>query len=241
MIKEAIEYIVNMSAPHLTEVDGETYSDRPLDRVSYAPTAATLRLDTLTSLVDYIKGCKKDMYEEYDQQWIIHINDPAHVYLMSMLDTDRKRETLIEASSERYMNAIGNYIDQESFLIGIKSNFVQTDNTALLLKFAGTVEDKSVAQYTDDGITQKATIKRGIAGHEEAVVPSPIALAPYRTFLEVEQPESDFVFRMKTDERGIRCALFEADGGAWKHEAINNIKAYLSEALKDEKNIIIIA
>lgn len=241
MIKEALEYIVNMSAPHLTEVDGETYSDRPLDRVSYAPTAATLRLDTLTSLVDYIKGCKKDMYEEYDQQWIIHINDPAHVYLMSMLDTDRKRETLIEASAERYMNAIGNYIDQESFLIGIKSNFVQTDNTALLLKFAGTVENKSVAQYTDDGITQKATIKRGIAGHEEAVVPSPIALAPYRTFLEVEQPESDFVFRMKTDERGIRCALFEADGGAWKHEAINNIKAYLSEALKDEKNIIIIA
>lgn len=241
MIKEALEYIVNMSAPHLTEVDGETYSDRPLDRVSYAPTAATLRLDTLTSLVDYIKGCKKDMYEEYDQQWIIHINDPAHVYLMSMLDTDRKRETLIEASAERYMNAIGNYIDQESFLIGIKSNFVQTDNTALLLKFAGTVEDKSVAQYTDDGITQKATIKRGIAGHEEAVVPSPIALAPYRTFLEVEQPESDFVFRMKTDERGIRCALFEADGGAWKHEAINNIKTYLSEALKDEKNIIIIA
>lgn len=241
MIKEALEYIVNMSAPHLTEVDGETYSDRPLDRVSYAPTAATLRLDTLTSLVDYIKGCKKDMYEEYDQQWIIHINDPAHVYLMSMLDTDRKRETLIEASAERYMNAIGNYIDQESFLIGIKSNFVQTDNTALLLKFAGTVEDKSVAQYTDDGITQKATIKRGIAGHEEAVVPSPIALAPYRTFLEVEQPESDFVFRMKSDERGIKCALFEADGGAWKHEAINNIKTYLSEALKDEKNIIIIA
>lgn len=241
MIKEALEYIVNMSAPHLTEVDGETYSDRPLDRVSYAPTAATLRLDTLTSLVDYIKGCKKDMHEEYDQQWIIHINDPAHVYLMSMLDTDRKRETLIEASAERYMNAIGNYIDQESFLIGIKSNFVQTDNTALLLKFAGTVEDKSVAQYTDDGITQKATIKRGIAGHEEAVVPSPIALAPYRTFLEVEQPESDFVFRMKSDERGIKCALFEADGGAWKHEAINNIKTYLSEALKDEKNIIIIA
>lgn len=241
MIKEALEYIVNMSAPHLTEVDGETYSDRPLDRVSYAPTAATLRLDTLTSLVDYIKGCKKDMHEEYDQQWIIHINDPAHVYLMSMLDTDRKRETLIEASAERYMNAIGNYIDQESFLIGIKSNFVQTDNTALLLKFAGTVEDKSVAQYTDDVITQKATIKRGIAGHEEAVVPSPIALAPYRTFLEVEQPESDFVFRMKSDERGIKCALFEADGGAWKHEAINNIKTYLSEALKDEKNIIIIA
>lgn len=241
MIREALEYIVNISAPYLTEVDGETYSDRPLVRVSYAPAAETLHLNTLTSLVDYIKGCKEDMQEEYDRKWIIHITDPTHVYLTSQLDIDRDRETLIEANAERYMNAIGNYIEQEAFVIGIKSKFVQTDKTALLLKFAGTVEDKSVAQYTDDGITQKATIKRGIAGHEEAVVPSPIALAPYRTFLEVEQPESDFVFRMKSDERGIRCALFEADGGAWKHEAINNIKAYLSEALKDEKNIIIIA
>ncbi|EEM50051.1 hypothetical protein bthur0006_56890 [Bacillus thuringiensis serovar kurstaki str. T03a001] len=33
---------------------------------------------------------------------------------------------------------------------------------------------------------------------------------------------------------GARCGLFEADGGAWKLEAMNNIKEYLKEALAQE-------
>jgi 16S rRNA U1498 N3-methylase RsmE len=57
----------------------------------------------------------------------------------------------------------------------------------------------------------------------------------------VLQPESDFVFRMKD---GPRCALFEADGGAWQNEAIDNIKKHLEASLKSEienKRITIIA
>lgn len=241
MLKEALEYIVNLSAPHMTEVDGETYSDKHLERVTYAPKAQVLHLSTLTSLVEYIKTCKKDMYEEYYEKWIIHIESEKSISVCSMLDVDRNREKLIEVTAQLPAVMLNQYVQQENFLIGMKADFVQTDNTDLLLKFAGTVEDKSVAQYSDDGITQKATIKKGIAGHEDAIVPSPIALAPYRTFLEVNQPESDFVFRMKSDERGIRCALFEADGGAWKYIAMNNIRAYLNEELKDEKNIVILA
>lgn len=33
----------------------------------------------------------------------------------------------------------------------------------------------------------------------------------------------------------------EDDGGAWKYIAMNNIRAYLNEELKDEKNIVILA
>jgi hypothetical protein len=33
---------------------------------------------------------------------------------------------------------------------------------------------------------------------------------------------------------GPTCALFEADGGAWKLEGMNNIKKYLEVQLKDE-------
>ena len=32
---------------------------------------------------------------------------------------------------------------------------------------------------------------------------------------------------------GIRCALFEADGGAWKNEACRKVKEYLKENLSD--------
>lgn len=66
-------------------------------------------------------------------------------------------------------------------------------------------------------------------------------LAPYRTFLEVEQPESQFIFRMKDGPRG---AIFEADGGAWRNQAIVNIREYLKEQLSEEvesKRVTILA
>ena len=46
-------------------------------------------------------------------------------------------------------------------------------------------------------------------------VPNPVTLRPFRTFIEVEQPESKFIFRMR---EGGRCAIFEADGahGSWR-------------------------
>ena len=65
----------------------------------------------------------------------------------------------------------------------------------------------------------------------EMVVPNPVLLKPYRTFIEVQQPESAFIFRMQD---GPRAALFEADGGAWRIEAMENIRAYLAKELKEE-------
>lgn len=52
------------------------------------------------------------------------------------------------------------------------------------------------------------------------------------------QPESKFVFRMQD---GPRAALFEADGGAWKNDAMLSIKKFLEEQLKDIENVNIIA
>ena len=99
-----------------------------------------------------------------------------------------------------------------------------------------------MAEYGDDGVSQKATVKTGIASKGDAIVPSPACLKPFRTFVEVDQPISSFIFRMKDDRcGGIQCALFEADGGAWKVSAMASIKAYLTEALKDYPDFIIIS
>lgn len=60
-----------------------------------------------------------------------------------------------------------------------------------------------------------------------------VTLQPYRTFLEVEQPVSDFLLRVDK-EGGI--ALHQADGGAWKLAAKRSIAAYLKEQLAEEIN-----
>jgi hypothetical protein len=82
------------------------------------------------------------------------------------------------------------------------------------------------------------TVKTGIAKIEDVFVPNPVVLAPYRTFPEIAQPESKFIFRMQT---GPTAALFEADGGAWRNEAMGRIKAWLEEQLAEFKYIKIIS
>lgn len=236
MIKEALQYIVGMRKPEIMEINGETYSDKALDRISYNPKAKPIEMTTLSSLLDYISN----LPHEFPGKMILHIQSPRCVQLYSELDSERERECLVRVNAYVPSFDYGRFINHEEFCIGLQSKFINSDDRALLLQFAGTVEAGSVAQYSDDGVSQRATIKTGISGKADAVVPSPCTLRPYRTFLEVEQPASQFIFRMK-GENSISCALFEADGGAWQINAMENIRSWLQSVLADNTNIIIIS
>lgn len=232
MIKKALEYINELKKPEFKEIEGKIYSDKPMHRVGITSAAIPLEMHTLTSLVDYIKGDHGDI----PGKMFIHIESPTKVRFFSVLDKNRNRECLVEVEALVPSFKFEGFINHEAFCIGLQSKFVNDPDTnkELLLKFAGTVESGTIAKYGDDGVTQKATVKQGIASKTEAIVPSPALLKPYRTFTEIDQPESNFIFRMKEDKyEGICCALYEADGGAWKMEAVQRIKAYLVEALKD--------
>lgn len=227
-----------MGEAKVQEIGGQMYSDKPLERVNFNPRADAVRMSTLTSLVDYIKANIDTMSEKM----IIHVVSPTKVRLYSSLDKEREREYIVDVVANLPSIDFDRFIDHESFCIGLQSKFVQDPETdvAMVLKFAGTVEDGTVAQYGDDGVTQKATIKTGIASKADAKVPNPVRLRPYRTFHEVEQPAGDFIFRMKS-ERGISCALFEADGGAWENAAMTNIKNYLEYELADVEGFTVIS
>ena len=241
MLKEALEYIVGLRKPEIVEVGGETYSDKPLERIDFSPMAEPIVMGTLTSFCEYIRAKIDDMSDKM----IVHVESPTCVRLYSDLDYNRQREYIAVVKANIPEFPFDQYVDHEKFLISMQSKFIDDYSTdkALLLKFAGTVETGTVAQYGDDGVTQKATIKTGIASKSDAIVPSVVLLKPYRTFLEVEQPKSDFVFRMKEGkyDSGVQCAIFEADGGAWKAEAMENIKAYLKDELNDLRQFTVIS
>lgn len=239
MIKEALQYIVGLreaTVQDITLPDGtvQTYSDKELCRLSkHIPMVdKAINMCTLTSLVDYIKGNIDDMAEKM----IIQVVDPETVVLFSCLNEERNREKMVVVNARIPAFNFDTFMDQEKFCINLQSKFLDDPATdrALILKFAGTMEAGTVAEYGDDGVTQKATVKTGIASKGEAIVPNPVKLRPYRTFLEVQQPASDFIFRVKQDKYdGINCAIFEADGGAWKIAATKAIKEYLEFELKD--------
>lgn len=236
MIKEALQYIVELGEANEHRINGDTYSDKPLHRIDpYYPKAVAVEMHTLTSLVDYIKAKIDSMPEKM----IIDVRSPEKVVLYSQLDDNRDRETLVVVEARIPSFPFDSFMDQERFTINLQSKFIDDPATdrALILKFAGTVEAGTVAEYGDDGVTQKATVKTGIASKGDAIVPNPVKLRPYRTFLEVEQPASEFIFRMKQDKYdGINCAIFEADGGAWQMAATKAIKEYLQFELEDFKD-----
>ena len=229
MIKEALQYIVGLGKAEEHMINGACYSDKPLHRIdTYYPKADAIEMHTLTSLVDYIKSEVDDM----PPRMIVEVKSPTEVELYSQLDPNRDRESLVVASARVPGFEFDRFVEHEKFCINLQSKFIPSDDRELILKFAGTVEAGSVSEYGDDGVTQKATIKTGLASKGDAIVPNPVCLRPYRTFLEVEQPESAFVFRMKQDNYGsVMCAVFEADGGAWKMDATQAIKEYLQREL----------
>lgn len=236
MIKEALQYIVGLSAPVVQEINGETYADKPLKRVDFTPLAEPIQLSTLESLVDYIKS----NVDNFEIPMFIHVVSPTKVKMYTTLNNNREREYIAEVTANVPEFGFNRWIDHESFCIALQSKFLPNEDRGLLLKFAGTVESGTIAEYGDDGVTQKATVKVGIAKKGEAVIPNPVTLVAYRTFIEVEQPESLYIFRMQ-DRNGIQCALYEADGGVWKIDAMRRIKAYLEAALEGTDGYIVIS
>ena len=227
-IKDALQYLVDLGEAKLHEIGGRTYSTKGLHHMT-SPQAETLHVNTLSGLTDYILS-------EFDKEALgnvlAHVASPFEVSLISDINQDRMREIYITAKALSPNFAFERYYDLENFNIKLQSCFAVNEDTAQLLRLVSNVKDFSGKQYGDDGISQQVTAKTGIATVEDIRVPNPVILAPYRTFIEVEQPISKFVFRMRKSGEHVECALFEADGGAWKIEAMKNIKLYLQERLE---------
>ena len=234
--RDSLEYLVNLGEKKeaIIKLDQGTFSRVSLNRVT-EPVASKLTVSTLTGLVDYIKT----NVDKLEGKLLIQVKSPEEVTLYSPLNADREREKYVSAEAILPNNVVyDRFLDTERFNIMLQSAFVDDEDKAKLLKYTALITDDTVKNFGDDGISQKVTVKTGVASVSDAVVPNPVTLAPYRTFPEVEQPESKFIFRMK---EGPTAALFEADGGAWRNTAILGIKEYLKEALKDNENIEIIA
>ncbi|MBE1304534.1 hypothetical protein G4W71_10925 [Clostridium botulinum] len=234
--KEALEYLVNLGEKRdpIIQLDQGTFSTKGLDRVA-GPLADTLTVSTLTGLVDYIKTNTDKLQSEL----LIQVKSHDDVRLYSPLNEDKEREMYIKAVAILPNNIYyDRFMGTEEFNIMLQSSFVDVGDKEVLLKYTGLVRDEAVKDTGDDGVSQAVTIKTGVASVGQAVVPNPVELAPYRTFPEIEQPLSKFIFRM---QQGPKAAIFEADGGAWRNEAMRRIKAYLEEELKEIQNINIIS
>lgn len=193
--------------------------------------------------MEYIKGRLADDFAAAGAvpKMIVHVKSETEVRLVSAFNGDMDRWEIATAKARVPEIQLNRFMDQENFIIQMQSMFIETPDKAIVMQVAGNVEDKTVANYGDDGVTQKATIKSGLSGMEDVLVPNPVKLRPFRTFHEIDQPEIAFVFRMRNGSNGVSCALFEADGGAWKFDAVHSIAEYLKNELKGVENVAILS
>lgn len=237
-LEKALQYVVKLGneaeKTEVVEICGKTYARGDLTRYDKQPKAVPVSASTLTALVDYIGTCYAEMQHE---RMIIHIVSPTKVRLVSCLNEEREREVLFESNAEVSEFHFDSWYDQERFMIELQANFQPNGDLAAVMKLAGNVEKKNDQTYSDNGTTQVATMQVGVASKADVIVPNPVELIPYRTFQEVGQPASKFVFRMG-DKEVPAFKIVEAEGGIWKNEAIRNIKNYLETSLGDMAEMV---
>jgi hypothetical protein len=234
----AVQAIKDSEKTDVIQVGGATFVTRPVYDPPREPLPITLKLNTLTGLIDYVnRGA--DAVTADDNGLMIHVVNERQVDVVSgIFGRAEQRRSYASATADAVLSKsdfrFGEFYDCESFVIKLLSLFEGFEGRAAVLKIVGNIKEENVRQTGDDGITQTVTAKSGIARVEEVAVPNPVFLAPFRTFREVTQPLSPFVLRMKQGrENGLpTVALFEADGGKWKLDAIQFIREYLEEKVE---------
>lgn len=227
IVKE-IERIIKESIT-TKEIDGKIYTNQSLHIVRHKDFAESKEFNDLSSLVSMVKQELTKFNENLPL--FVDIESPKRVAVFTSLDKDKDRETPYIARFNDDRFSFNTTYSHEDFVIALRSQFVQNNDTAEMLELLKKVTNAQSIETEDDGITQRITSCQG-ASLSKTIQAAPIRkLAPYRTFVEVEQPTSEFLFRMKGDNH---FALYEADGGAWKKKAKENIKDYFKEELSEE-------
>lgn len=231
---EAVEKIVEMAKRGFSvTVDGKIFTPFAMSQVIHDPKPEALSLNTLTGLVDFILNTFND---DDRKKLIVAIKSPVEVSVYDLLNSETmsRRKYLTAYVEKKSGMRLNDWIDHESFMISLRSLFANSGDRQTILEFASRIIQGAAVTVSDDGVSQDITSNKGISGalKENQKAPSIVKLTPYRTFREVEQPESEFIFRLKSGgEKLPYCMLAEADGGAWELKAIQKIAEFLKSKL----------
>lgn len=244
LTRDFLEKVAEMAQPNTLTEGIRTFVDKPMHMlVDEIAADIPLHTNSLSSVADYIKSNADFDALASDGRKIIHEEDEKTVWLYTEMNSFKKRSALLLASAWVSSFPFGQWLSLENFIISVQANFVTDEHRDELLSFVATVKQDTGVEQQDDGVTQKVTTRSGVSLSRTSKVPNPITLRPFRTFSEVEQPESAFVFRIKAEEGcGVKAALFAADGDAWRHDAILKIRDYFqTHVIAEDDSVIVLA
>lgn len=227
MIKEALQYLVSLKANKTYEINGDVYSDKELVRIPpYVARPDRIQVTGLDSIVKLVRN-ELDMFENLPV--FIRVDGARSVSVFTTYDGDMARDDLYEARCDVPGFRDG-FRGLEAAIIELRSRFAPGEGVDYLLDLLSRMCTENGVTTRDNGVCQEVEARQGISLKALVQIKPRVALRPYRTFLEVEQPESEFLLRVDAD-KGI--GFFEADGGVWMLEAKRNIADYFTSHLAD--------
>ncbi len=197
------------------------------------PRHARIDVNSLSAIVTFIKDNREGFKKE---DLFIHVRSPYEVRLFQKAGERNIRTFIMSAGLDNDVKPFPfeRFMSTEEFIIGIMSRFEDMGERPDLVSIAGSLRSERSIQNDDDGATTRYEAKHGVVSLSNVKIPDVVELYPFRTFRQVEQPGSIFIFRYRADEDGsIKVGLFEADGGAWKHVAMSSIEGYFKAALPE--------
>lgn len=229
---EKIESLVDARSGLDVEINGRHYSARDLKPVIFEPRPEPIEVSTLSGFAAYIRANRDKVALDGA---IVLIETHDKVSLLSAFGGDRAQRTrYIQAQVDRALKVypFEKYMEVEAFVVSLRSMFEPTEDLERVIRYVSKVKGGAAFSLDDDGISQTASVQVGVSGGltGKETAPAVVKLRPFRTFRDIVQPESEFLFRMKlinTEERIVGCALFEADGGRWRNQALADIREHL--------------
>jgi hypothetical protein len=229
---ETIQKVLDIARPEMHTVEDvhgvvSVFSTKPLHQVEAAAPklAAAVAVLTLAGFADLVRAKLEE--QNFPADFLIHVEDHQTVTLKARhSDGYGRRQVPITAKPVDFTAfRFGQWHDQEAFTIAVASLFADGGHKDYVLKVAATITNDASRTSEDDGFTQRVNVKAGMRTKEDTTLQPRVDLAPFRTFPEVAQPVSPFVFRARCTGDGTPALmLVEADGGRWKVDAIKTIR-----------------
>ena len=229
MLKAMIEKIEKMAGPKVFDVGNEHYASGQLIRID--PKKDFPKSITLTGLDSVCKMVTNEANDLFSgDQILIQVEDYRTVHVFTTLDGEMDRCWLYKCQADTPGVTVNRFISHEEAVVQLRSLYIPNDDLNYLMRLLSSVSTESKVTSNDNGVSQTVEARQGVALTATVEVRPYVNLQPFRTFLEVAQPESMFLLRLK---EGGSVGLYEADGGVWKLEATRNIAGYFEAHLKD--------
>lgn len=239
MLKEFVQHIQETAKPQIVEIGGVTYivnQDGNIKEVfPRAVLPDTLPLNSLDALVQLVKT--EFSYRLEEDRTALYITIPDHLTVRCFGHPDYEQRAVRPVYYEANATDVPGWDERvqlpfEEMQIALRTRFQETADTPYIQKLLTEISTGAKITFNDNGVATTVVTKKGIDLQNNETIRPIITLRPYRTFQEIDQPESVFLIRI--NERGI--SFIEADGGMWKLKARETIKAFLEDKLANEIN-----